>query len=100
MNFIQENGFENVVCKMVVILSWHQCVKQPWNSIAHNNYHIQNPLFLNEDPVSNLSDQMYGFTGIASGPYFQKCDIVSFILEQWSDFLGMSIILNGKLLPQ
>ena len=25
--FIQENAFENVICEMVAILSWPQCVK-------------------------------------------------------------------------
>ena len=38
--FIQENAFENIVCKTVAILSWHQCVKmilaipspKPWNA--------------------------------------------------------------------
>ena len=33
--FIQENAFENIACKMAVILSWPQCLKNKYSIYIH-----------------------------------------------------------------
>ena len=51
--FIQENGYEHIVCKMAVILSWIQRVK-PGLSIKKNqakNHHMKYMQLLQYFPV-------------------------------------------------